>query len=260
MKLGPRSLNTLVQALFQKRHYHALGNMFRHYATPNEALRRYLSGAGPWPWQVRIYTPMGPRTLTLRSWHDLLTLNEIFCRGDYDLNPPPTIIVDIGANIGLASLYALTRNRQTQAWLFEPVTANIAAIPAVLQGFEHRYQVVTAPVAPEAGPVCFGIEPSGRYGGIDVCTGQSLTLQAMSIRAALAPILAQHARIDWLKLDTEGSELALLEAIPPDMLAQIENIYLESLTEQTFSPLLQSLFNISKNGPIYCLRRLYRAS
>jgi FkbM family methyltransferase len=260
MKLGPRSFNTLAQAVFQKRHYHALGNMFRHYATPGEALRRYLSGSGPWPWRTRLYTPMGPRTLTLRSWHDLLTLNEIFCRGDYALDPPPEIVVDIGANIGLASLYALTRNRHAQAWLFEPVATNIAEIPAVLQGFEHRYQVITAPVAPKAGPVDFGIEPSGRYGGIGVSTGQSLTLQAISMGDALTPILAQHARIDWLKLDTEGSELALLEAIPPEMLTQIETIYLESLTPLCFPPQIQSLFNISKNGPIYCLRRLYRAS
>jgi FkbM family methyltransferase len=200
------------------------------------------------------------RTVTLRSWHDLLTLNEIFCREDYALEPAPAVVVDIGANIGLASLYALTRNPQARAWLFEPVAANLAEIPQVLQGFEHRYQVITAPVAPTAGPVTFGLEPSGRYGGIDVATGHSVTLQAISIGAALTPIIAAHGRIDWLKLDTEGSELALLEAIPPEILPLIQHIYLESLTALTFSPQIQSLFNISRNGPIYCLRRLYRAS
>jgi hypothetical protein len=60
---------------------------------------RYLSQRGSYPWVVTVVTPIGERSVELSSRHDLLTVAEVFCRGDYD---PVTgrNIVDIGANIG----------------------------------------------------------------------------------------------------------------------------------------------------------------
>ncbi len=53
---------------------------------------------------------------------------------------------------------------------------------------------------------------------------------------ALERVLAQHGRIDVLKLDTEGSEAATVRAIRPDLLARIGRIYCEDETGEIALP------------------------
>ncbi len=76
----------------------------------------------------RVRTPIGEQTFTLYRAAYLLAANEIFARLDYPCSKDDTVIVDIGANIGLAALYFLTRSRDSFVYAFEPVPLKVVSL------------------------------------------------------------------------------------------------------------------------------------
>src|SRR6516225_11196833 len=108
MKIGNRDLRVVLLALFQRRHYLAALNMLRIYRHPMDAYRRYLFARGEYPAEIDINAPAGSLTLAVYSPHDILTVNETFCRHDYWANDQDRIIVDFGSNIGISAAYFLS--------------------------------------------------------------------------------------------------------------------------------------------------------
>src|ERR1700737_1506226 len=102
--------------------------MFRTYRQPLDAYVRYLFGVGRYPVAVPIDTPIGDIELMLYTPHDILTVNEIFCRKDYRAEPSDKIMVDFGSNIGISAAYFLSRNYDSYTYLYEPVPQNIARL------------------------------------------------------------------------------------------------------------------------------------
>ena len=236
MKLGRRSPLTIVRAVVQPRHYRAAINIARVCGRPVEVLRRYLTGAGSYPWDIPLRTPLGPVTPRLYSHDDLLTVNEVFCRLDYEVPPGPKVVVDVGSNIGLSALFFLTRDAGTRCYLFEPVPENVARLERTLAAYPDRYVLDTSAVADVEGQVEFGVEPTGRYGGIGVSTGTSLTVRCRSINDVVEDVLAREGRIDLIKLDTEGAEERTVRAIDPGYLDRIGAFYLEARPDRQLVP------------------------
>lgn len=230
MMLGGRDLRTVLGAALQPRHYYALGRMFRTYDRPLGLLARYLLKRGRYPTQVEVETPTGTRGVQLRSHHDLLSLNEIFCREDYRVGRELRYVVDLGSNIGLSALYFLTRNQESFTFLYEPVPANVERLRDTLRGFEARYRLEPVCVGTHSGTVEFGVEDTGRYGGIGVPTGRVVSLPCRDINAILDEVFAatSGAEVDLLKVDIEGMEAAVVRAIRPEHLARIRLIYAET--------------------------------
>jgi FkbM family methyltransferase len=251
MRLGGRSLKTIAGAAFQPRHYRAALNMAHVYHQPLRVLRRYLLGTGGYPWNVDLRTPLGWFNPTLFSHHDLLTLNEIFCRLDYRLDPVPQVVVDLGSNIGLSGLYFLTRAATVHCYLYEPVPQNLERLEANLDRVRERATLNPCAVGDAEGEVEFGIEPSGRYGAIGLATGHSIVVRCRSINSVLEDILAREGRIDLLKVDTEGAEERTVRAIETAYLERIGAIYLEARPPL---PLLPGRFSQEQYGEVV---RLY---
>ena len=103
-------------------------------------------------------------------------------------------------------------------------------------GFERRYTLTEKAVSHKAGIVEFGIEPTGRYGGIGAKTGQTVAVECLEINAVLREVLEREEFIDILKVDTEGVELPTVEAIHPEFLARINRIYVEATPSQAIHP------------------------
>jgi len=247
VRIGGRDIRTIIGAVPQRRHYTALVNMFRVYRSPLPALGRYLWGVGRYPCQIPVRTPLGWFHPTLFSHHDLLTLNEVFCRLDYRLEPMPRVVVDVGSNIGLSALYFLTRASAVQCYLYEPVPENLQRLHGNLAGLGERARVYPYAVGDAERQVEFGVEESGRYGGIDLVTGSSIAVQCLSINDVLEEVLSREGRVDLLKLDTEGYEERTVRAIDPEYLTRIRAIYLEALPTQ---PLLPARFHESRYGSV----------
>ena len=151
-------------------------------------------------------------------------------------DPGLRAVVDIGSNIGISALWFLTRNETSRCYLYEPVPANLERLRANLDGFEDRYELAEAAVADRAGTVSFGVEPTGRYGGVDLELDGSIEVDCLEINDVLAAILEREGRIDVLKLDTEGLELPTVQAIRPELLRRIDVIYFEWPEEPEVHP------------------------
>ncbi len=174
--LGNRSLKQVLNALFQKTHYVAFANMFGVYINVTDAFKRYLFGRGGYPASVIVNTPLGEQEIRLYSHHDILTVNEIFCRNDYHASSDLRVVVDLGSNIGISALYFLTRNKLARCYLFEPDPKNILRLHHQLTSFIGRYELSECAVAERDGLVTFGVEDTGRYGGIGIQTGENITV------------------------------------------------------------------------------------
>jgi FkbM family methyltransferase len=165
----------------------------------------------------------------LHGPHDLLTVNEVFCRLDYSAPDDVAVVVDVGANIGISALYFLTRNAESRCYLYEPVPLNVERLERNLTAFRRRYVLRQAAVWDRGGTVAFGVESTGRYGGIGVAAPRQVEVDCLPVNQVLEDVLAQEERIDVLKIDTEGAELATVAAIRPDLLERISLIYFEVL-------------------------------
>jgi FkbM family methyltransferase len=235
--VGNRSLATILGALLKPQHYVALGNMWRLYPDFWRILFRYLSARGTYPYRCQIRTPCGLVCPTLYSHHDLLTVNEIFCRQDYPADECTRVVVDIGSNIGISALYFLTRTAASRCYLFEPDPKNVRRLERNLAGLESRFDLRRVAVSDAAGGRSrFGVEPTGRYGGLTVETGEYIEVECVAINDTLEGILATEGTIDVLKVDSEGVEIRTVKAIRPEYLSRIEYIYLEARPGVTLHP------------------------
>ena len=225
--VGGRSARLVLREATKPRHYLALARALRVYKRPFSNLKRYLLVRGTYPHQCELRTPCGTVTPLLHHPHDIITVHEIFCREDYKTSGTARVVVDVGSNIGISALYFLTRHPAVRCYLYEPVSENVAKLEANLAAFRGRYELERVAVADRTGTASFGVEESGRYGGIGVPTGQTIEVECVEINEVLERVLAAHERIDVLKLDTEGAEVATVRAIRLEHLQRIATIYYE---------------------------------
>ncbi len=234
--MGNRNAKQIFTAVLGKQHYVALFNMVKNYPASWQNISRYLTGAGQYPYDIEVKTPLGMISPRLYSHHDLLTVNEIFCRHDYFADEYIRTVVDLGSNIGISALYFLTRNKQSRCYLYEPDKRNIAKLRKNLAGFEERYELAAKAVSHESGQVDFGIESIGRYGGIGQKTGETIKVECLDINDVLEAILNKAATIDILKIDTEGVEIKTVQAIQAKFLNRIKKIYIEAKPADQLHP------------------------
>jgi FkbM family methyltransferase len=211
-----RDLTWVIKAPLERRHWRALGALLTKVQPGPETLRRYLTQQGGYPWELKVKTPAGTVPIRLYSRHDLLTLNEIFCRLDYGTEAP-ALVVDVGANIGLAALFWLTRRPDCRVWCYEPNPENVPRLRQTLNHFEGRYELVEAAIGPVATRARFTFDDSGRYGRLsdELDMGAEVEVPVLGLRDEIARVERHEGRaIELVKLDTEGSEPELLASLP----------------------------------------------
>jgi len=237
MRLRDRTLSALLAAPFRAKNWRAAFYCIRTVHRPGAFLLRYLSNSGSYPHQVTIRTPVGPVRPMLFSRHDLLTVNEVFCRRDYGDGVGLATVVDVGANIGIATLWFLVRSPSCFVYCVEPDERNALRLEQNLAPFSGRFSLTRAAAGRKAGTGRFWREPSGRYGhlladGSPAHPAESggsafAEVQVVAIDALLDEVLASRGSIDLLKVDTEGTEEDLIDAIPPQTRARVRRVFYE---------------------------------
>jgi FkbM family methyltransferase len=227
MKIGNRKLGLVLSALFERRHYIAARNMFRVYRNPVDVFGRYFLGRGEYPAPIVINTPTSSLTLTVYSYHDVLTVNEVFCRRDYPATAQHRVIVDFGSNIGITAAYFLTSAPNSFVYLYEPLRPNIDRLRDNLRQFGGRYALHEVAVGQADGEVEFGWEDTGRYGGVGIKTGKYVSVTCQDSNKILKEVITRHGRIDILKIDIESLERQVTERIPVAIARNIDEIYVE---------------------------------
>jgi FkbM family methyltransferase len=222
-----RPIGLILRTAADPAHLRGLARAFRVYEQPVRALARYVTARGGYPWVARLHTPLGPRPVRCRSWHDVVTVHEIFARRDYAVVAAPATMLDCGANIGVASLWALTSRPDARVRCVEPVESNLDELRRTLAGLEGRYELEPVAVAAESGEVDFGVDRAGRYGGIGRDTGHTIRTRARAIAELVDECVERWGRIGLLKLDVEGAEIPILRALDRERLERVDAIAVE---------------------------------
>jgi FkbM family methyltransferase len=177
-----------------------------------------------------VFRLRGGQSIRIQELTDLKTFWQIFLRKVYRVEASDRIILDIGANVGLFSLYAARVAPAARIFAVEPFPATFNRLREFVQ--EHR---LTERIT------CLNHAVTGE-GGVRFMRDDSVPSQQRALAAAgepasgtpvasktLAQLLREHSlnRVDLLKMDIEGGEYEVLLSTPPEVLRVVRRIAVE---------------------------------
>lgn len=176
---------------------------------------------------------------------------------EYQIPPGlnPSVILDIGANIGASALLFAQEFPQAQIYCFEPVPQNFE----ILRKNIAAYPLIRA-LPYGLGPMhsrshLFYSDDAGNRGGFSQFspgsdTGKALEIEIRHSREALESIGIGHA--DLIKIDTEGAEYDILTSLGESWLSKASIILGELHGQRDFELLhyLEQWFQVGINKPV----------
>lgn len=158
-----------------------------------------------------LFEPLG-HTVSLRpGTSDFSVFRQVIMNGEYDIEVPikPTVIVDAGANIGLASLYFHSRFPQATIYAMEPDLNNYSALQHQVECIS---EIKTFNAALWSQKEMLSLQSDGVDAwGIRVESGKK---NADVLGIDLTSFMHDQGIdiIDLLKIDIEGAEVELFQA------------------------------------------------
>jgi len=131
------------------------------------------------------------------------------------------VVLDLGANVGLFSLWIAHHAREARVIAFEPHPENFATLQSNTRGYRIETHCAALSATSGLGHVVDGGERSLDH---RLVIGDG-TVPVLTLDRAVA--LAESDRIDLLKVDIEGAEADMLAAASPDTLRRCQRIVLE---------------------------------
>jgi FkbM family methyltransferase len=162
------------------------------------------------PKRYRVNLIGRPHDLWLRTvGGDIFVLHEVFGSGCYDPPmglPAPRTIIDLGANVGLTTLYFASKSPGARFICVEPDPSNAELLRRNVRVLPQAV-IVEAAVAKSSGTVAFD-DTRPTWGGGIACSGR-LRVAAISIDDLITRY-APEGMVDLLKMDIEGAEADVL--------------------------------------------------
>ncbi|MEZ0265131.1 MAG: FkbM family methyltransferase, partial [Phycisphaerae bacterium] len=156
------------------------------------------------------------------------------------LVPMDGVVVDLGANKGDFS-HTVSRRYGWQCYAVEANPRMWEAIPAA-----ERVVKINAAVLDKDGPVQFDVSDNPEASSLSSLNCDTAATRITVEGVRLRTLLDRHsiARVDLLKVDIEGAELALFDAMTDDEIASVGQICVEfhELTGQTPRDGMSALF------------------
>lgn len=159
------------------------------------------------------------------------TIAVVYLRREYGDVSGKQIIVDLGANVGVFSLYAAAQCPQARLYCYEPSPKNISLLKSNVEqnGLADRVTICEKAIASRRERRRF-IAPESPLSRLDEGKGQEECESAFEVECiTLADIFDEHSlsEIDFLKMNCEGAEYEILESASDDVLSRIREIRLE---------------------------------
>src|SRR5262245_40131048 len=147
---------------------------------------------------------------SLRLRHDDVILTFIYGIGEYDVDFSPLgrvrTLLDLGANIGLASLYLDERLRPERVAAVEPSKAHFRLLEENFSRNLSHGVALNAAVVGEAGS--YDLDEDHHPGGFQVVPGEG-TIDALTLPEVLDRF--ELDTVDLMKIDIEGSEAGVFD-------------------------------------------------
>ena len=191
---------------------------------------------------------------------DLQVFEQIFQFDEYACIrniPPPSFIVDLGANAGYASAYFLSCFPTATVLAVEPDPTNVELCRANLCSYGNRAMVVHGAVWSKRSRLMVSRENGdGREWATKVMESEAgksdITVEAWDVPGLLA--MADQTHIDLLKVDIERSELEVFGATSSSWLSNVRNICIElhgaDCSEVFFRALHDFDYDMARSGEL----------
>jgi len=176
-----------------------------------------------WFRPIRRYVYLRPKTT------DLGCIKQVFLNNEYGFvsRPEPKIIVDAGANIGMATLYFHNRYPSARIFAIEPDPSNFELLSKNCDGLPN-VTCIKAALWPTATPLSI-VDPDAERWSLSVQPAvhgsEHKSVDPITIPGLLARF--QIDQIDLLKLDIEGAERELFLSGAEEWLGQVGMICVE---------------------------------
>ncbi len=179
--------------------------------------------------------------LRLRT-SDIPTFIQIFVNAEYESPAMPMsagVIVDLGANIGLATVFFGLKYPEAKILAVEPEAANFAAMIGNTAALGDRVQMLRAAVWTRDGKTMLrmkddGGDSLGEWGAQVTDTQDQRGSPVTCYKLTTLLDKAGFGDVDILKIDIEGAELELFSERADDWLPRINLIIVE--THDRFRP------------------------
>lgn len=215
---------------------HVLGRIFcalRMYQRPlgvRGMLALCTNRVFGWPKRVNVAVPgiRGPVSLRMRTT-DVSVYEEVLLRGQYAVQLPfvPKTIMDVGANIGMASIFFANRYPKAQIVAVEAEASNFEILLRNVRGYSNILPICAA-VWNRDGQVALtvprGTDSATTKVGFVVDGGEGERVRAISMQTLMNE--ARMSSIDLLKIDIEGAEKEVFETAS-DWIDQVRCLAIE---------------------------------
>jgi FkbM family methyltransferase len=158
---------------------------------------------------------------------DLQAIREVWFQECYRLpfDAPNGVLLDLGANIGMASLWLAKRYPLTRVIAVEPDSKNAALARENLESNGIPGQVLEAAVGPRDGVARFA---SSEHSVTGKLSDEGVSVPMISVATIIKKLEASSFAL--VKIDIEGSEQALFDG-PIDWLKHVDAIIIELHSE-----------------------------
>jgi FkbM family methyltransferase len=156
-----------------------------------------------------------------------ILIDNVYTPKGFEINKKDTI-VDVGAHIGVFSVYAATLATQGKVFAIEPMANNYSLLLANIS-LNNLQNVTAIKEALSANNEGKNLNVSTSTGGHSFIYSENTKEKTMVKTESMSTFIAKHniQHIDLLKLDCEGAEYEILFNTPSETLNKIRKISME---------------------------------
>lgn len=171
----------------------------------------------------------GPQTIDLAFLFHEIWVSRVYTPPGYEIEDG-SVVIDVGANIGVFAAYAATRAQGVKVYAYEPFPENVAWLKRNIEesGLAMNVQIHQQAVAGLSGTRFLQSDPE--HWIMHSLTKESNGSEGLQVNCiTLDEIFSKEAieRCDLLKLDCEGSEYEILWNCSADTLNRVRRIVAE---------------------------------
>jgi FkbM family methyltransferase len=233
---GRRIKNLVIYSFYLPRIIVSVNNWKQYlqsYASSFSGIIRFRSGL-----RIKINDPS-----------DASSVSVIFFKREYGTVKRNSVVLDIGANKGYFSVYAVNAAENIVVYSFEPIKDTYDSIleNIKLNDFQHTITPFNKGVAGSGGIRIFSITSSISNSMVfDLNSEKQEKVECITLETIMKE--NKLSKVDLIKMDCEGAEYEIFYNTPKSYLKRISEIRMEyhKIDDDTLN--VQSLINFMKNN------------